>query len=295
MNKFEEMLEQEEVILLDGAMGTMLIESGLKGGHSPEEWNIINPQKVVAVHKEYINAGSKIILTNSFGGSRFRLKAHKIDDRVSELNKAAAVNARHAADNDSNNVLVAGSMGPTGELVGLISNVDFIDIKEAFIEQAKALSEGGVDIFWVETMSDLDEARAAIEGIQSVSDLPIVATMTFDTKGHTMMGVSPETALQELKKMGAAAVGGNCGNGPKEIEDVIKEMRKHDKNINLVAKSNAGLPHFVDGAITYDGTPEVMAEYAIKVKKLGAKLIGACCGSSPDHIEAMAKALLDDK
>lgn len=294
MDKFNELLREEEVVLLDGAMGTMLMEAGLSGGESPAEWNVSHSDQVREVHRQYIQAGSKIILTNSFGGTRFRLQPHQIHDKVYELNKAAAINARQEADSATNDVIVAASMGPTGELLGVLSKLDFNDLKEAFKEQAIALKEGGADLFWVETMSDLEEVRAAIEGIQVVSDLPIVATMTFDTKGHTMMGVSPKKALAEIKGMGATAVGANCGNGPKEVEEAIMQMMDMNGEIPLVAKANAGLPHYEAGSIIYDGTPEVMAQYAKNVKQLGAKLIGACCGSTPDHVLAMAKALAID-
>ncbi len=291
MNKLEEALEKEGRLLLDGAMGTMLMDAGLEQGAPPEEWNVTQPDKVRAVHRAYIEAGSNIILTNSFGGTSFRLKLHNLQDRVSELNRAAAANARAEADVTDHLVLVAGSLGPTGELFSPMGVMTFEDAKAAFADQAAALDEGGADLLWVETMSDLEEVRAAVEGAKSVSDLPIAATMTFDTHGHTMMGVSPAKALEVMGSYGLAALGANCGNGPSEIEEVIQTMHAISPQTILIAKSNAGIPHWVDDVLHYDGTPEVMAAYTERVFGLGAKLIGGCCGSSPAHIKAMGEAL----
>ena len=161
----------------------------------------------------------------------------------------------------------------------------------AFSEQAKALADGGVDVIWIETMSDLNETKAAIEGTREVCELPITATMTFDTNGFTMMGISPQQAFEALSIYNLAAIGANCGNGPDEIEDVIDKMHALDPDSVLIAKANAGIPKMVQGEVTYDGTPEIMADYAKRVHALGARLIGACCGSSPDHIRAMADTL----
>ena len=291
MNKLQELLEKEGRLLLDGAMGTMLMAAGLEQGAPPEEWNINHPDRVQAVHRAYIEAGSNIILTNSFGGTSFRLKLHNLQDRVGELNRAAAANARAEADAADRPVLVGGSIGPTGELFAPMGAMTFEDAKSAFAEQAAALDEGGADILWVETMSDLEEVRAAVEGAKSVSTLPVAATMTFDTHGHTMMGVSPAKALEVMGSFGLAALGANCGNGPAEIEDVIKTMHTLDPDMILIAKSNAGIPHWVDDELHYDGTPKVMGEYTKRVFGLGASLIGGCCGSSPEHIKAMAEAL----
>lgn len=288
MNKLEELLAGEGHLLLDGAMGTMLMAAGLEQGAPPEEWNVTHPDQVRAVHRAYIEAGSNIILTNSFGGTRFRLKLHNLQDRVAELNRAAAANARAEADAANRLILVGGSMGPTGELLVPMGQMTYESAWEAFAEQAAALDEGGVDILWVETMSDLDEARAAVEGAKSVSNLPVAATLTFDTHGHTMMGISPARAVEEMSSWGLVALGANCGNGPAEIEAVIKTMHDLSPNTILIAKSNAGIPHWIDEELIYDGTPEVMADYTRRVLGLGAHLVGGCCGSSPAHIKAMA-------
>ena len=291
MNKLEELLTTPGPVLLDGAMGTMLMDAGLEQGNPPEEWNVLHPERIREVHRKYIESGSRIILTNSFGGTRFRLKLHDLQDRAAELNKAAAQIARAEADTAPHLILVAGSMGPTGELLEPFGTMAFEDARAAFAEQAGALADGGVDVLWIETMSDLNEVKAAIEGARSVSDLPVVATMTFDTHGRTMMGVKPEQAVEFLRAYDLAAIGGNCGNGPGEIEAVVSAMRAVAPDIPLIAKANAGIPHWEGAELRYDGTPEVMACYAQRVHELGARLIGGCCGNTPTHIAAMAEAL----
>ncbi|RME08275.1 MAG: betaine--homocysteine S-methyltransferase [Anaerolineae bacterium] len=292
MNPLLQLLQRNEPILLDGAMGTMLMAAGLTQGDPPEEWNVLHPDRVQAIHQAYVDAGSRLILTNSFGGTRFRLEMHNLQDRVYELNKAAAENARAVADAAPHTVVVAGSMGPTGQLFEPMGLLTFEEAKEAFAEQARGLADGGVDVFWVETMSDLDEVRAAVEGARSVSDLPIVATMSFDTHGHTMMGVSPQKAAEVLSQLDVVALGANCGTGSDELEKAIAAMHEAFPDLILVAKANAGIPQVARGGqVSYTGTPEVMAEYALHVRDLGARLIGACCGSTPEHIRAMAEAL----
>jgi len=291
VNKLEQLLSSSTCIVLDGALGTVLMGMGLEAGAPPEEWNLLRPEAIQEVHRDYVKAGSQLILTNSFGGTRYRLKLHGLDDRVIEINRAAGINARSAADSADGIVIVAGSMGPTGELLSPLGTMTYEEAVDAFAEQATGLSQGGVDLLWVETMSDLSEVRAAVEGARSVSDLPLVATMTFDTNGHTMMGVSPEAALEALSALDLVALGGNCGNGPTEVERVIGKMRSIRPELIYVAKSNAGMPHWVDGKLQYDGTPQVMADYAVTARALGARLIGACCGSTPEHVKAMVSAL----
>jgi len=291
MNPITELLATTEVILLDGAMGTMLIQSGLDQGESPDLWNVEHLEKVKNVHRAYIEAGSRLVLTNTFGGTSIRLKHHNLQDRAQSLNRAAAENLCEVVNSIPYPVIAAGSMGPTGEMMKPMGPLTFEDAKTAFSEQAKALAAGGVDIIWIETMSDLNETKAAIEGAREVCDLPITATMTFDTNGFTMMGVSPQQAFEVLSVYNLAAIGANCGNGPDEIEAVIQKMHTLDPDTILIAKANAGMPKLINGEVTYDGTPEVMAEYAQRVRGSGASLIGACCGSTPDHIHAMAEAL----
>lgn len=291
MTQLDELMATTDYLVLDGAMGTMLFAAGLVSGASPEEWNISHPESIRAVHRQYINAGANIILTNSFGGSRNRLKLHHMQDRVFELNRAAGRNARTEADTAPQPVLVAGSVGPTGDLLAPMGNMAFEDARDAFAEQARGLVAGGVDLFWVETMSDLEEVRAAVEGIRSVTNLPICATMSFDTNGRTMMGVTPAQAVRTMKEWGLYAIGGNCGNGITEIEDVIAAMHREAPEVRLIAKANAGIPQWKNNELHYDATPPVMGQYAQRVKALGASFIGGCCGNGPAHIAAIAEAL----
>lgn len=290
-NQLAQWLAAGETILLDGAMGTLLIDAGLEPGEPPELWNITHPDRIREVHRRYIEAGSMVILTNSFGGSPIRLAMHELADRTTELNEAAAGLARAEADAVERSVVVAGSMGPTGALLAPLGTASFEEMKEGFSRQAEALASGGAEVIWVETMSDLQEVRAAIEGAKAVCQLPVVATMTFDTNGHTMMGVSPKQAIEALGEMDLLALGANCGNGPDEIERVIETMRSQAPGLPLVAKSNAGIPKMVDGEVVYDGTPALMAAHAKEATQLGARLIGGCCGNGPEHVRAMAQAL----
>ena len=294
-NSFDELMQSQAFIFLDGAMGTLLFEMGLEQGAAPELWNVTHPQRIQEVHNRYIEAGAQIILTNSFGGTHYRLKLHDLQDRVYELNKAAAENARVAADNAPHKVAVAGSMGPTGELLQPMGTMTFEQAKDAFKEQARGLIDGGADALWIETMSHLDEVKAAIEGAQEASGdrpLPVVATMSFDTNGRTMMGVTGTEAIEALRDYDLAAVGANCGQNLPDTMAAVEAMHDVDASMPLVAKANAGIPHWGDdGQLVYDGTPQVMAGYAYHVQQKGAKFIGACCGSSPDTIRAMRAAL----
>ncbi len=291
MNKLSDLLDRDGAVVIDGAMGTQLFATGLQSGDPPEPWNIDHPDRIRKVHDDYIAAGSQIILTNSFGGTTSRLKLHNLQDQSYELNKAAAAVGRASADSVDQTVIVAGSMGPTGELFEPMGPLTHDETKEIFAIQASGLADGGADVFWIETMSDIAEVTAAVAGIRSVSELPICATMSFDTKGRTMMGVTPRQAVRQLVDIGVWGIGGNCGNGVDEIEGVIDQMRDAAPDAVLIAKSNAGIPKWLDGELYYDGSPKVMAEYAQRVRALGASIIGACCGSGPEHITAMAEAL----
>ncbi len=289
---FADLIEREAVILADGGMGTMLMAAGLKPGDSPELWNVERADEVRSIHRGYLAAGAQIILTNTFGGNRRRLMHRQLEKRAVELNQAAAGLARAEADAIEAPVVVGGSIGPTGVLMAPLGDLTYDEVVLIFEEQAGALVSGGVDVLWVETMSDLQELQVAVEGCRKVAvGFPIVATMTFDSHGHTSMGVAPEAAVEAFAEMRLVAFGGNCGNGPAEIEGVIQSMHALAPDAMLIAKSNAGLPHMVDGRQVYDATPEVMAEHAQRVRELGARIIGACCGSTPEHIQAMGQAL----
>ncbi len=292
MNKVLDRLHAQGFLVLDGAMGTQLFARGLVSGGSPEAWNVEHPDRVQSVHQAYVDAGSDVILTNSFGGTRYRMKLHDLQDRVVELNRAAAQNARAAAVTADHPVLVAGSMGPTGELLVPMGNMTYDECRAAFAEQALGLIEGGVDVLWVETMSDLNEVKAAIEGARSVSaDIPICATMSYDTRGRTMMGVTGAVMAQELAGLGLTAIGANCGNNLPETEAALAEMHAAAPDLILIAKANAGMPRFEGDKLVYDGTPEVMAAYADRVQQHGVALIGGCCGSGPEHIRMMKQVL----
>jgi len=279
--------------MADGAMGTMLFEAGLKFGDPPEVWNVAHPELVRGVHRGYIDAGSKLILTNTFGGNRFRLGMHNLQSRVHELNRTAAILLRAEVDAANTGALVIGDIGPSGEILAPLGTLEYADAVEGFAEQASALVAGGVDAIWIETMSALDEMQAAVEGVRQASpETPVITTMTFDTRGHTMMGVSPEKAVRALIDLGATAVGGNCGNGPEEIMGVITKMRAAKPDAILVAKSNAGMPELVNRKAVYQAKPDDMAKYARQIRDAGARIIGACCGSTPTHLKAMAESLV---
>ncbi|MEL6892417.1 MAG: betaine--homocysteine S-methyltransferase [Actinomycetota bacterium] len=292
MTILHELLAERGVLLIDGAMGTELFARGLSSGGAPELWNVDHPDRVAAVHADYIAAGSDVVLTNSFGGTGFRLKLHQLEDRVVELNEAAATVARAAADASDRRVIVAGSMGPSGELLEPMGTMTPDTCAAAFAEQAKGLDAGGADVLWIETMSHLDEMAAAIDGVRSVSALPICATLSFDTAGRTMMGVTGADAATRLAELGVAAVGANCGNNLADTEAALAEMRAVDADILLIAKANAGMPEWHGTDLVYSGSPEVMAAHAHRQRAAGVQIIGACCGSSPEHL-AMMRQVLD--
>jgi 5-methyltetrahydrofolate--homocysteine methyltransferase len=295
--RFRALLERGGPILADGAMGTMLFASGLQFGDPPEVWNLTHPDVVRRVHRGYLEAGSQILLTNTFGGNRLRLGLHGHQDRVDELNRTAAILVRaevDAADVGATRMraLVAGDIGPSGEIVEPLGTLGYDEAVEVFREQAASLVAGGVDLIWIETMSDLNEMKAAIQGVrQAAPSIALITTMTFDTRGHTMMGVSPEHAVEAMAAWGADAIGGNCGNGPDELIPVVERMRAVNPDAILVAKSNAGMPELVDMRAVYRADPESMAAQVLQMHDAGARIVGGCCGSTPDHLRAIAGAL----
>jgi 5-methyltetrahydrofolate--homocysteine methyltransferase len=244
------------------------------------------------LHRRFIQAGADIVLTNSFGGNRHRLKLHNDQHRVHELNVAAAKNARLEADAAGRDVYVAGSMGPTGEIFMPVGMMPHEEGVAAFAEQAMALKDGGVDVLWIETMSSEEELRAAVEGA-SQAGLPIVTTMSFDTNGRTMMGMTPKAFGAITASLGTqpVAIGANCGVGASELIATVLGITEARPEANVVAKGNCGIPQYVDGKIHYTGTPELMADYARIARDAGAKIIGGCCGTSPEHLASMRRAL----
>lgn len=276
-------------VIFDGAMGTLLQASGkLPAGGVPDALNIDHPDVVQAAHRAYVEAGSQVVTTNSFGSTRIRLQRSGLADRSRELNLAAARLARAAVGED---VLVAGSLGPLGEMVDPWGPVSFADARASFTDQALALAEGGVDIFIIESMFDLDEMRAAIEGARSAAPLPVIATMTFDQGGRTMMGIRPDTAANALLGMGADIIGTNCGRGPAESEAVVRAMLAACPDATIIAQPNAGVPQLVEGVAKFDAMPDDMARYAKLFKNIGVHIVGGCCGSTPAHIQAIASAV----
>ena len=292
-NLLARLLDEKPFLLADGATGTNLFAMGLPVGGAPELWNVEAPDKVAALYQGFIDAGSDLFLTNSFGGNRCRLKLHEAQSRVAELNEAAARIARETVTGCGREVVVAGSMGPTGELFAPLGPLGHDDGVAIFAEQATALATGDVDVLWIETMSSKEELEAALAGGRQTG-LPLVCTLSFDTNGHTMMGLSPAELARLCKESTEPpfAFGANCGVGAAELLAGLLSL-DHDvpQEAVLVAKANCGIPEFVDGEIRYDGTPELMANYARLAFDAGARIIGGCCGTTPEHVRAMREAL----
>lgn len=293
MTLFQDLLNERSFLLADGATGTNFFALGLETGYPPELWNIEKPELVLGLHERFLTAGSDLILTNSFGGTSYRLKLHKAESQVKTLNIAAAKLARQASDEHfdktGKKTIVAGSMGPSGELFEPLGALDHDAAVAAFKEQADALAEGGADLLWIETISSLEEVDAAYEAAVSTG-LEVAATMTFDTAGKSMMGVDPSVYASHVGGKGAAALGANCGVGPAELMHSMMAMRGNT-SAPLVAKGNCGIPEYREGEIHYHGSPELMASYAVLARDAGMKIIGGCCGTTPDHIKAMRSAL----
>ena len=290
MNRLVRLLGADGPFLIDGAMGTLLQDLGLTDGGAGELWNVDRPELVRAAHEAYAAAGARV-LTTTFGGTRPRLQMHGLADRAHELNRAAAEIARTVAD--AHGGLVAGDLGPTGELMAPLGTMDAAMAQAYFEEQLAGLAEGGIDLVLVETMSDLGEVRAAVAAARSVvPELPVVATLSFDTNLRTMMGVRPADAVTALAAEGVDAVGANCGRGPAEMATIAAQLAEaRPAGLLLVAQSNAGLPQVVGDHFEYDATPADMADHARELHELGIDLIGGCCGSTPAHLAAMSDAV----
>ena len=278
-------------VVVDGGMGTLLQDSGLDDGGSGELWNVERPDAIRDAHRAYAEAGARILTTNTFGGTRPRLDMHGLGDRVHELNEAGARLAREVAD--EHGALVAGDLGPTGELMAPLGTMDAAEAQAIFAEQLAGLRDGGIDLVLIETMSDLAEVEAAVAAAREVvPDLPIVATLSFDTNLRSMMGVRPADAVTALAAAGVTAVGANCGRGPEEMATIAAQMvEARPEGLLLIAQSNAGLPQVVGDHFEYDASPADMASHATDLRDLGIDLIGACCGSTPAHVGAISRAL----
>ena len=286
------LLDARPVLLADGATGTNLFGMGLTSGDSPELWNVEQPEKIRALAQSFVDAGSDIILTNTFGCNRRRLMLHQLQDRCAELNRAAVQIARSGADAAGRPVVVAGSVGPTGDLFVPLGALTAEAAVECFVEQMTAMKEAGADVAWIETMSAPEEMRAAAEAAAKVG-LPFVLTASFDTAGRTMMGLTPP-ALAEVAETLAPkplAIGANCGVGASDLLVSIRSILEAYPEAIVVAKANCGIPQFVAEEIVYSGTPDLMADYARLAMDAGARIIGGCCGTAPGHLAAMRRAI----
>ena len=292
MNKFLERLNNNEVFVADGATGSNLQRMGLKPGKPPEDLIIDDPDILLRLASSFVEAGSDIILTCTFGGTRLRMKDSKYQDRTPEVNMRAVEIARKAGS-AREGVLVAGSMGPVGALVKPYGPLEEEEVRATFAEQAKALTEGGADLLLIETMFAFEETTPAFEGARSASDLPIVVSFSYDRGVRSMMGVKPKDVIQKYSEMGAAVVGANCGTTLENMELVIKEYAETLPKFPLWAKPNAGVPHMdIETELgVYDMGPEDMARFSKCYMELGAKIVGGCCGNTPEHVAAIVKAV----
>lgn len=287
-----QLLDARSVLVADGGMGTLLFERGLQVGGCPELLNVEGPDIVAGIHTEYVAAGADIILTNTFGGTQARLGHFDLESRVAELNAAGVAIAKNAAGQVDRPVVVAGSIGPTGELFAPLGLLDTNRASALFGEQATALAEAGADVLWVETMSSLDELDAAYTAA-SATGVPVVTTMSFDSHGKTMMGVDPSDLADwaEGQDRSPLAIGANCGIGPDDAVAAVQTITDRGLGIAPVAKANCGLPVFVDGQLKYPLRPEDMPTYVAAAVQSGARIIGTCCGSIPGHIAAIRAAV----
>lgn len=286
------LLSERDWLMADGATGTNLFNMGLGAGDAPELWNVEAPEKIRTLYAGAIDAGSDIFLTNTFGGNAARLRLHDAQSRVHELNRAGAEIGRDLADAAGRPVIVAGSVGPTGEIMAPMGALTHAAAVEMFHEQAEALKAGGADVLWLETISAAEEYKAAAEAF-ALAGMPWCGTMSFDTAGRTMMGVTSADMVAMVEKLPnpPIAYGANCGVGASDLLRTVLGFAAQGSERPVISKGNAGIPKYVDGHIHYDGTPELMADYAVMARDCGATIIGGCCGTMPAHLEKMHEAL----
>lgn len=286
------LLAKRPWLLADGATGTNLFNMGLQSGDAPELWNETHPHNITTLYKGAVDAGSDIFLTNSFGGNASRLKLHNAESRVHDLNRMAAEIGREVADASGRDVVVAGSVGPTGEIMSPMGTLTYARAVEMFHEQAEGLKAGGADVLWVETISAAEEFRAAAEAF-AMADMPWCGTMSFDTAGRTMMGLTSSELVKLVAKIPNKPLGfgANCGVGASDLMRTVLGFAAAGPELPIIAKGNAGIPKYVDGHIHYDGTPELMGEYAVLARDAGARIIGGCCGTMPEHLKVMRETL----
>lgn len=285
-----ELLELGRPLLADGATGTNYMGMGLGPGEPPEMWNVDAPEKVRSLHQQFVDAGADIILTNTFGCNRYRLRLHQAEDRAAELAQRAAEIAGDVAASCDRPVVVAGSVGPTGELIEPLGSMTEAEAQAAFAEEIAGLQAGGADVAWIETKSAAQEMRAAARAAIEVG-LPYTVTASFDTAGRTMMGLRPPELVEVFAELEVPplAIGANCGVGASDLLVAIQQMRRDD--LTIIAKSNCGIPQFRGAEIEYSGNPELMGEYATLAIDSGARIVGGCCGTSPAHLAAMRRRI----
>ncbi|WP_281968141.1 betaine--homocysteine S-methyltransferase [Roseovarius nanhaiticus] len=291
-NALSKMMSQRDWILADGATGTNLFNMGLESGDAPEFWNETHPDRITKLYQMAVDAGSDLFLTNSFGGNASRLKLHGAQKRARELSRMSAEIGREVADTAGRDVIVAGSVGPTGEIMAPMGTLTHEIAVEMFHEQAEGLKEGGADVLWLETISAPEEYKAAAEAFK-LADMPWCGTMSFDTAGRTMMGMTSSDMADMVETLDykPLAYGANCGVGSSDLLRTVLGFVAQGTERPVIAKGNAGIPKFHDGHIHYDGTPALMAEYACLARDAGATIIGGCCGTMAEHLSAMRDAL----
>ncbi|TKZ21226.1 betaine--homocysteine S-methyltransferase [Shimia litoralis] len=291
-NALSKMLETRDWIMADGATGTNLFNMGLSSGDAPEMWNEEHPDRIKKLYSLAVDNGSDLFLTNSFGGNASRLKLHNAGHRARELSRMSAEIGREVADAAGRPIVVAGSVGPTGDIMQPVGTLSHADAVEIFHEQAEGLKEGGADVLWLETISAPEEYRAAAEAF-GLAGMPWCGTMSFDTAGRTMMGLTSQDMVQMVETLDNPPIGfgANCGTGASDLLRTVLGFAAQGSERPIIAKGNAGIPKYVDGHIHYDGTPELMGEYAVMARNCGATIIGGCCGTMPEHLAAMRKAL----
>jgi len=280
-----------ETILADGAMGTMLHARGIGFDKCFDELNLTQPSAVAEIHRAYIEAGAELIITNTFGANRFKLAKHGLEDHVVQINKASVDLAKRVVAASFKEVLVAGDVGPRGVRIAPFGRVQPEQARAAFAEQIKALAEAGTDLIVIETFSDLYEIREAIQAAKEVCDLPIVASVTFTRDDRTVLGDDPAKVARMLHNEGADVIGVNCSGGPAQLSRILKQMCQAVPDGKFWVKPNAGWPEQVGGRIMYPADAEYFGEYALSFREMGARIVGGCCGTTPQHIAAMRKAL----
>lgn len=295
MKKIKERILSGEILISDGAWGTMLHSKGLKMGECPEKWNIDHRAEVLDIAKSYVSAGADMIETNSFGGNKFKLEYFGLGQKVAEVNKAAAEISREAA---GDNIHVLGSVGPTGKII-MTGDISLEELYYCFKEQMEALESGGADAILIETMFDLEEAKCGIKAAKENTKCEVICTMTFDGNNdigfHTMMGTTPEAAAESLIEAGADIIGTNCGNGIENMIRITKQIRIVDKMIPILIQANAGLPSLINGKVMFSETPDYIAKWIHPLIDVGANIIGGCCGTTPEHIRKIAGVVRKSK